>query len=59
MLDTRVLPLSVLANENSVDVIVRRLEALDRDAGTDVGEEGEGPAECEVEGDMALADCTN
>ena len=41
MLNTRVLSLGVLTDEDSVDVVVRGLEALDGDARTDVGEEVE------------------
>lgn len=58
VLDTRVLALSVLTDEDSVDVVVGGLEALDRDTGADVGEEVEGATEGEVERDVALADCS-
>jgi hypothetical protein len=57
VLDTRVLSLGVLTDEDGVDVVVRRLETLDGDARADVGEKGEGSSEGEVERDVALADC--
>ena len=56
MLDTGVLALGVLADENGVDVVVGGLEALDGHTGTDVREEVEGAAEGKVERDVALAD---
>lgn len=56
MLDTRVLSLCVLTNDDRVDIVVRGLVALNGAAGADVGEEGEGAAEGEVEGDVALSD---
>jgi hypothetical protein len=49
MLDARVLSFCVLANKNSVDIIIRRLEAFNRHARSNVGEEGEGSAKREVE----------
>lgn len=55
MLDTRVLALGVLADQDGVDVIVRCLEAGDRAAGPQVGEEVECAAESKVERDVALA----
>ena len=58
VLNTRVLSLSVLTNENRVHVIVRRLVALDGHTRTDVGEEVECPTQCQVQRDVALADCT-
>ena len=57
VLNARVLALRVLPNENSVDVFVRGLEALDRHARTDVREEVEGPAEGQVQGNVTLANC--
>ena len=57
VLDTGVLSLSVLTYENGVNVVVGSLEALDGDTWPDIGEEVESPTECQVEGDMALADC--
>jgi hypothetical protein len=56
VLDTRVLALRVLTDENSVDIIIRRLVALDRHAGTNVGEKVESAAQGKVEGNVALAD---
>jgi hypothetical protein len=41
VLDTRVLSLGVLTNENSVDVIVSSLVSLDGNTRSDVGEKGE------------------
>lgn len=56
VLDTRVLPLGVLSDEDRVDVIVRGLVTLDRDTRSDVGEQVEGSSEGEVEGDVSLSD---
>ena len=56
VLNTGVLALSVLTDQDGVDVVVGGLVALDRPAGTDVGEEVEGTAECQVKRDMTLAD---
>lgn len=56
VLDTGVLSLGVLTDENGVDIVVWSLEAGDGTARTDVGEEVEGAAESQVEGDVALAD---
>ena len=55
VLDTGVLALGVLTDQDGVDVVVGGLEALDGPAGTDVGEEVEGTAERQVERDVALA----
>ncbi len=55
VLDTGVLSLGVLTDQDGVDVVVGGLEALNAPAGTDVGEEVEGTAECQVERDVALA----
>lgn len=57
MLDTGVLALSVLTDEDGVHVIVCRLETLDGYTRTDVGEQVEGTTKSEVERDMALANC--
>ena len=56
MFDPAVLALGVLADEHGVDIRVRRLVALDGAAGTHVGEEREGAAQGQVEGDVAFAD---
>jgi hypothetical protein len=48
VLDTRVLSLSVLTNENSVDVVVWGLVALDGDTGSNIGKEVESPAEGQI-----------
>lgn len=55
VLDARVLALGVLTDQNSVDVVVRGLEADDAPAGAHVGEEVEGTAESKVERDVALS----
>lgn len=57
VLDTRVFSLRVLTNDDRVDVVVRSLESNDGAARADVGKEGEGAAEDEVERDVALSDC--
>lgn len=41
MLNTRVLSLSVLTDENGVDVVVCSLVSLDGNTRSDVGEKGE------------------
>jgi hypothetical protein len=56
VLNARVLSLGVLTDENGVDVVVGGLEARDRTAGTDVGEEVESPTESQVERDVTLSD---
>lgn len=55
VLDAGVLALGVLTDQDSVDVIVRGLEADDAPAGTHVGEEVEGTAEGQVERDVTLS----
>jgi hypothetical protein len=55
VLNARVLSLRVLPNEDSVDVVIRSFEALDRSARTDVGEKVKGSAKGQVQGDVALA----
>jgi hypothetical protein len=55
VLDARVLSLSVLTDKNSINVVVRCLVTRDGSAGTDIGEEIEGPAEGKVERDVTLA----
>ena len=56
VLDARVLALGVLADQNRVDVRVRRLVPRDRFARPHVGEQVEGPTQGEVEGDVTFAD---
>ena len=58
MLNAGVLALSVLADEDSVDVLVGGLEALDRYTGTHVGEEVEGSTKGQVQRNVALANCS-
>jgi hypothetical protein len=55
VLNARVLALGVLADQDRVDVVVGRLVPGDGAAGAQVGEEVEGAAERQVEGDVALA----
>jgi hypothetical protein len=56
VLNTRVLSLGVFTNENSVDIVVGGLVSLDRNTWPNVGEQVEGSAQGEVEGNVALAD---
>lgn len=56
VLDTGIFTLSVLTDQDDVDVIVRGLVASYRPAGSQVGEEVESTAEGKVEGNVALAD---
>lgn len=56
MLDAGVLALRVLPDKNGVDVVIRCLEALDRKTRTNVGEEVEGSAKRQVQGNVSLAD---
>ena len=58
VLDARVFTLRVLPDENGVDILVGGLESPDGSAGTDVGEKVKGPAECQVQGNVALANCS-
>ena len=55
VLNTRVLSLSVLSDENGVHIIVGGLEALDGCTRSDVGEEVECPPESKVEGNVTLS----
>lgn len=55
VLNARVFTLGVLADEDGVDVVVRRLVAGDGSAGAEVGEEVECSAQGQVKGDVALA----
>ena len=48
MLDTRVLALRVLPNQDSVDIFVRGFEALDGNARADIGEEVKSPAKGKI-----------
>lgn len=56
VLDTRVLALGVLTDQDGVDAIVGSLVASDRAAGSEVGEEVEGTTKSKVQGDVAFAD---
>jgi len=54
--NTGVLSLSVLTDDDRVDVIVRGLESFDRSARSDVGVEGESATESKVERNVTLSD---
>lgn len=56
VLDTGVLTLSVLSDEQGVDVLVRGLVAHDGLARSDVGEQVEGSSQSQVHGNVALTD---
>lgn len=55
--DTRVLSFSVFTDEDGIDVVVGCLEALNRDARTDIGKKIEGATESQVERDVSLSNC--
>lgn len=55
MLDTRILSLRVLPDKDGVYIVVGGFEALDRCAGTDVGEEVESSAEGQIQGNVSLS----
>lgn len=55
MLNTGVLSLSVLTDENCVNIIIRRLESLNGKARPHVGEKVESSAEGEVQRYVSLA----
>lgn len=57
MLNARVLSLSVLTDEDSVDIVIGSLEALNGQARADVREQVEGPAQRQIERNVALANC--
>lgn len=57
MLDTRVFALSVLSNEDGVDIIVGGLVALDGCARSNICKEVEGTTQSQVEGYVAFANC--
>ena len=56
MFNTRVLSFGILTNEDSINVVVGSLEALDRDTWSDVGKEIECSTESQVEGNVSLSD---
>lgn len=56
VLDARVLSFSVLANEDSVYVVIGRLVALEGATRTNVCKEGEGTTQRQVEGNVTLSD---
>lgn len=56
VLNTRVFTLGVLTDQHSVDIVVGGLVTGDGTAGADVGEQVEGTAQSQVQGDVALAD---
>lgn len=53
--NTRIFTLGILTDENSVDIVVGRFEALDRGTRTNIGKKIERSTERQVEGDMAFA----
>ena len=55
VLNPRVLPLSILSYEYSVDIVVRGLVTRDGFARTDVGEKIESTAKSEIEGDVTFS----
>lgn len=55
VLNARVLALGVFTDEDGVNAVVGGLEASNRAARAEVGEKVEGPAEGQVEGNVALA----
>ena len=57
MLNTRVLSLSVLTNEDGVDIVVGWLETLNGNTRTHIGEELEGPTKSKVQRHVSLANC--
>jgi hypothetical protein len=59
VLDTRVLSLSILSDNDRVDVVVRSLEPNDGAARPDVGKERESSSEGQVERDVSLSDYAN
>lgn len=60
VLDAGVLSLGIFTDQDGVDVVVGGLVAGNRPTRTNVGEEVEGTAESQVEGDVALTDgCLN
>jgi hypothetical protein len=58
VLNTRVLSLGVLTDQDSVDIVVSGLVSLDGDTWADVGKERECSAEGEVHRDVTLSDWT-
>lgn len=57
MFDTTVFTLGVFSDQDGVDVVVGSLVTLDGDTRSNVGEQGECPSQCQVEGDVTLSDC--
>lgn len=55
MLDARVFTLSVLTDQDGVDIVIGGLVAGDGAAGSQVGEEVESSSQSQVKGDVALA----
>jgi hypothetical protein len=56
VLDAGVFTLGVLTDQHGIDIVVGSLEARDRPARTQVGEEVEGAAKGKVQGDVSLSD---
>ena len=57
MLDTRIFALSVLSNEDGVDIIIGCFVALDGCARSNIRKEVEGTTKGQVEGYVAFANC--
>lgn len=55
VLNTRVFSLSVLTDQDSVDIVIGCLEALNGKTWSDIGEEVESSAESEVQRNVALS----
>jgi hypothetical protein len=55
MLNARVFTLSVLSDQDGVDIIIRGLVASDGSAGSQISEEVERSSESKVQRDMSLA----
>lgn len=55
VLDTRVLSLRILSNDDRVDIVVRRLESDDGPTRTNIGEERECSSQSEIERDVSLS----
>lgn len=56
VLDTRVFTLSIFTNEDSVNIVIRRLVALYRNARPDIGKQVERSTKCQIKGDVTLSD---
>lgn len=59
MFNTRIFSLCILPDENSVDIIIWGLEALNRRARTNVGEQVESSSKGQVQRDVTFANYRN